>query len=61
MPREYVINVVYTVVGEEFKTWVKKLIRDRNEAAVEKKDQLIEMDPQVAAALQQASHKSCKF
>ena len=61
MPREYVINVVYTCIGEEFKTWIKKLIRERNEAAIEKKDQLIEMDPVVAHALQQATHKSFKF
>ena len=61
MLREYVINVVYTCIGEEFKTWIKKLIRERNEQAIEKKDQLIEMDAHVAQALQQATHKSCKF
>ena len=30
MPRDYVISVFYTIIGDPFKAWVKKMIDQRN-------------------------------
>ena len=61
MPREYVINVLYSVIGTDFKTWIRAQIKERNLAAVEKRDQMVELDPDVALALQQSTQKSCTY
>ena len=49
LPRQYIINVIYTLVGEEFRTWVDKLVDERHEEIIEKRDLYIEMDPEIAA------------
>ena len=30
MPREYICNVIYTLVGDEFKEWMMKRVKERN-------------------------------
>ena len=48
LPRQYVINVIYTIVGQDFREWVNRLVDQRHEELVEKKQLYIEMDPEVA-------------
>ena len=31
VPRQWLINVIYTIVGEPFHEWVKKCIQHRND------------------------------
>ena len=31
MPRQYLVNCIYTLCGEPFKQWVKQRCEDRNE------------------------------
>ena len=50
MPRAYVCNVIYTRVGKDFKTWVQKGCRERNERLSKKHDTTITLDPRIAAA-----------
>ena len=45
VPRQWLINVTYTVLGEPFKGWVKTEIENRNEELAKKQNLLIEMDP----------------
>ena len=47
LPRQYVANVIYTKVGEEFKAWVNNIVNLRHEARRQEEDQ-IEMDPEIA-------------
>ena len=36
--RQYIINIVYSVVGEPFRKWVEKVMEDRNAKIMEDKD-----------------------
>ena len=42
------INVIYTLVGQPFRTWVNKLVDLRHETVAEEKQLYIEMDAEVA-------------
>ena len=45
LPREWVGNLGYTIVGQPFKDFIRKLIEDRNTKFAVKKDLFINMDP----------------
>ena len=48
-PRQYIANVIYTLVGSPFEQWVNKRIKDRHRKIAEEKDLNIELDPEIAA------------
>lgn len=48
LPRQFLINIFNTVVGEPFGKWVQKVINARNEHLAIKNDLLINLDPDVA-------------
>ena len=48
LPRQYVINVIYTLVGQPFRAWVDQLVDNRHEEIAESKQLYIEMDPEIA-------------
>ena len=48
LPREYLGNVVYTIVGTPFQHWVNKRITDRNEKVIKDQNLAIQMDPEIA-------------
>ena len=50
MPRAYIANVIYTIVGAPFKTWVDGVIARRNEKIVEDQNLKIDMDPEIYKA-----------
>ena len=52
MPRSYLANVVYTVVGDPFQAWANQRISDRNEKVVQDKDMSIALDPEIARIFQ---------
>ena len=49
LPRQYLINVIYTLAGSVFRNWVNELVEERHADVVEKKDLTIQMDPEIAA------------
>ena len=49
LPRQYVVNVIYTLVGQPFRTWVDRLVDKRHHEIAEKRKLYIELDPEVAA------------
>jgi len=49
LPREYIANVIYTLVGDKFKEWVASRIEARNSYLAEKNAQLIPLDPEIGA------------
>ena len=49
LPRQYVINVIYTLVGQPFRAWVDALVDTRHEEVAEKRELFIEMDAEIAA------------
>ena len=48
LPRAYVANVIYTLVGDAFKQWVEKKVNDRHQLRREPQD-AIQLDPEIAA------------
>lgn len=58
LPRQWIINVTYTLVGEDFKTYIEARIEERNEKMREERNLLITMDPQIAQAFRESTHTS---
>ena len=61
MPRAYVCNIIFTILGEPFQDWVKKRCLDRNEKLAIEKDLNIELDASIAKAFHASTAISCKF
>ena len=61
VPRQWIINVCYTKVGDVFGQWVAENIEERNEKVASDRDLLIDMDPEVYKAFQTSTAVSCKY
>ena len=48
LPRQYVINVIYTKVGNAFREWVDKRVGLRHEKVKDKEELYVELDPEIA-------------
>lgn len=55
---QYIINVLYTCIGENFETWIKAQVDAHREG--QRQDQVVEMDPQIAELFQNSTAISCK-
>ena len=60
LPRQWVINVTYTLVGRPFADWVQAKMEARNQELVAKRDMAIMMDPDILLAFNASSHISSK-
>ena len=60
MPRSYLANVVYTIVGDAFQDWANAKIDARNAKVVQDKEMGIQMDPEIAALFRASSSVSGK-
>ena len=49
MPRQYLCNVIYTVVGMPFKKWVAERVDLRHKKIAEDRNMNIHLDPEIAA------------
>ena len=61
VPRQWLVNVAYTVIGEPFAAWVQDEIANRNEDLAKKQNLLIEMDPKIADAFHKSVNISSKL
>ena len=61
LPRQYLANLIYTVIGESFKDWVQEKIHERTEKIKEDQDMAIEMNPEIMAAFKQSTNVSGKL
>ena len=50
LPRQWVINLVYTLAGKPFADWVLEHIQARNAKVVADKQLAITMDPEIMRA-----------
>ena len=60
MSREWICNIIATVLKNIFTDWVKQQIEDRNEEMAEKRDMNIELDADIAAAFNASTSVSRK-
>ena len=56
--RQYLGNVIYTVVGARFNDWVNDRVNERHQKFKEKKEMMIHMDPEIAQIFLQSSSVS---
>ena len=61
LPRQYLANVIYTVLGEQFRSWVSEKIVERNLKVQRERDMIISMDPEIAEIFKASSSISCKY
>ena len=59
--REWICNVIATVLEDGFTDWVGEQIQARNEEVTDKKEMNIEFDEDIAAAFKASTSVSCKF
>ena len=60
MPRQYLANIVYTVVGKPFYDWVDGKVEERNKKVINEANMGIEMDPEIAAIFKASTAVSGK-
>ena len=60
LPKEYIANVAFTVLGKPFGDWVKGQIELRNYKITTEKQLNIDMDPELAAAFNASTAVSSK-
>ena len=60
LPRQYIANVIYTVVGQPFAVWVKSQMEKRNDKIKAEQDMLIDMDPEIAEIFKSSQSVSGK-
>ena len=58
VPRQWIVNVCYTVIGKKFADWVGESINARNQHVAEKQDLLLEMDPEILQAFKNSKNIS---
>ena len=60
LPREYLISVLHSILGEDFKKWVDQQIIQRDLSSKINMNENISMDPEIAKIFMQATHTTCK-
>ena len=60
LPRPYVANVINTLKADEFGSWVKRKVNERNEARQSQQD-TIQMDPEIKRFFEASTATSGKF
>ena len=48
LPRQYIANVIHTVMGKHFENWVDVRVEERNRTIKKEKNLMVEMDAEVA-------------
>ena len=59
-PRQYIANLIHTLVGKPFRQWVDAKLEARNTELAEKKEMVIELDPQIEAIFKASTAVSGK-
>ena len=60
LPKDFIANVAFTVLGKPFGDWVKGQIELRNYKITTEKQLNIDMDPELAAAFNASTAVSSK-
>ena len=60
IPKQWVVDICAAIMGLEFREWVEDCKEERNEAMNQKREMMMEMDPDMAAKFKASSHVSRK-
>ena len=61
IPKQWIVNVAATVIGKEFRDWVKEQINKRNHCMAVTKNLFVEMDPDIFQAFNNSTAVSSKY
>ena len=61
LSRAYLANVIYTILGQRFQDWVTHQVNARNQRVAQEGNNVIQMDPRIAAIFHQSTAISGKF
>ena len=61
LPRQFLVNVLHTVIGEPIRLMIKEAIKNRNDLVAENRNLIIELDPEIANAFSQSINISSKL
>ena len=60
-PKQWIVNIVAAVAGQQFKNWVTHQVEERNAEMAEKRELMISMDPEMAQKFASSTHVSRKY
>ena len=58
LPRQWLLNVCYCIIGPDFAEFVRGQIENRNTKLAERNDMNVEIDPEILAVIQASTHVS---
>ena len=61
LPRYFIMNLCYTIVGQPIKDWVSRGVHERNHQIAENRNLIINLDPAIATAFKQSVNISSKY
>ena len=61
LPRQWLVNIIFTNVGSGFKKWVDDLVKARADKVFNDEDEMVEIDDELYEAYQDAPIVSSKF
>ena len=61
LPRDYIGNVIYTLVGDPFQAWVKQFVDQRHTHKRVTKKTTVKLDSRVVAALRASNQISGRY
>ena len=60
MPKNYVANIMRTIIGPDFDNWVNQRIEERNQKMLTEHNMMISVDPQIYQAYMNSTNVSRK-
>ena len=60
LPKQFVINLIYTLIGDDFEIFIRSKINERNDKLQEDRNLMISVDPQIAKIFYASNFVSCK-
>jgi hypothetical protein len=61
LPKQWILNVVYAILGEAFSTFIHERCQARNDKIIQERQMTINVDPEIAAAFNACNHVSSKY
>ena len=61
LPRQFVISLTYSILGEELAAWAKERVEARNAKLAEKQNLMVSMDSKIADAFLASTFVSRKY
>jgi hypothetical protein len=61
LPRQFLINLLFTLLGSEFSDWVNAIVEARNLKVATDRKMLLELDPDIAQAFHNSTAVNSKL